>query len=101
MAGKWVNWRKLCNISLKERPDDVVNILRSMGYMQLDSVNPTNAAVQRGFARVEVSNGKYRTIWDKLRYLSITRDLRRNEKRSNQSSISALATPNINLGTNR
>jgi hypothetical protein len=76
-TAKWVNWRKLCNPSIKDRPRDVIDNLRALGWMEPGSFNPTPLAQRQGAARVSHQDGKPRTLWNRTRYLSECRKLRR------------------------
>jgi len=69
---KWVHWHQLTNISLKERPRDVCQFLQNNGYMD-DDAYPTNIAISQKLARIKED----KVEWNKIRYLSLSRDARR------------------------
>lgn len=73
VVGGWVYWKKLCNISFKERPRDVVDFMLSAGYMTAPGT-PTPRAFAVGMAK---KDAKDRVVWNKGKYLSERRALRR------------------------
>lgn len=70
---EWVCWQKLCNVSSRKQPVQVVDFLRSEGYMEPDGFLPTNKAEMDGLSKRQAQAGRIVTRWNKTRYMIIAK----------------------------
>jgi hypothetical protein len=74
---RWVNWRALFEPARRERPRDVVFLLRKHGLMRPDGFWPTEKAIGMRFVRTRLRrDGKVQTVWDRVRYRSFVKQQR-------------------------
>jgi hypothetical protein len=71
---KWVHWMDL--------PRDVATFLISEDLMHPGTLLPTPKALRLKWAKVTFQHDGYRTLWNKVRYVSFRRSIRKQAKKS-------------------
>jgi hypothetical protein len=105
--GRWVKLKELCNPAFKEIPDDVIRNLREMGWMKPNTVWPSDLAfelrvvqigwdtlskwelaiapsLRKPFGLSKDKKKRQKAYWDRTRYISERRKIRREKKREQE-----------------